>query len=797
MGITNMKTEERFIRAKRALFDKLYDSLNDRQREAVFSVNGPLLVLAGAGTGKTTVLVNRIAYLIRYGNAYFSERIPSGMNDAEAERLEAATSLSKEEIGDILSEYVTDPCPPWAILCITFTNKAANEMKTRLASAVGQEYADDIWAGTFHSVCVRLLRKYGERIGYPRGFTIYDTDDSKRLLVSCMHDLQIDDKKFPPKSILSQISSLKNNLKTPQTFSAEIGSDFRLSQIASIYTLYQKKLTDANALDFDDIIMQTVRLLDEDDEVRGFCQKRFRYVSVDEFQDTNYAQLRLVELLSGLYRNLMVVGDDDQSIYKFRGATIENILNFDREYKDAKVVRLEQNYRSTSYILDAANGVIKNNQGRHAKQLFSERGEGEKIVVKKCDTQNDEAKYIINKIMDMVIREKRKYSDFAVLYRMNAQSNTLESFFSRSGIPHRVIGGQRFYDRKEIRDIMAYLAVINNPADDLRLRRIINEPKRKIGDKTVADIEYLAQLHGESMFSVMKSASKYPQICKSAPKLKDFVGVIESLRETSADSPLSVLFEKTIDMTGYRAMLIAGGNEEADRLRNVEELISNAVEFEKTHEEGTATLENFLEEVALITDIDNYDNENNAVVLITIHSAKGLEFPVVFLPGFEEGIFPGTQTTAFPDELEEERRLAYVAITRAKDRLFCIHVRERLMFGRTQFNQPSRFIAEIPENCVEVDETKKPAEEPRKQTRKKTVISKEFFTQPALRATTGNKSFERFKVGDKVTHAAFGEGVIMSAREMGTDVLYEIAFETVGTKKLMATFAKLKRAAKN
>ena len=797
MDNRNTKTDERFIRAKRALFNKLYDSLNDRQREAVFTVNGPLLVLAGAGTGKTTVLVNRIAYLIKYGNAYYSERIPSGMNDAEAERLDNATSLSKEEIGDILSEYVTDPCPPWAILCITFTNKAANEMKTRLAAAVGQDYANDIWAGTFHSVCVRLLRKYGERIGYPRGFTIYDSDDSKRLLISCMHDLQIDDKKFPPKSILSQISSLKNNLKTPQTFSAEIGSDFRLSQIASIYTLYQKKLTDANALDFDDIIMQTVRLLNDDEEVRGYCQKRFKYVSVDEFQDTNYAQLKLVELLSGMYRNLMVVGDDDQSIYKFRGATIENILNFDREYKDAKVIRLEQNYRSTSYILDAANGVIKNNQGRHAKSLFSDRGEGEKIVVKKCDTQNDEAKYIINKIMDMVIREKRKYSDFAVLYRMNAQSNTLESFFARSGIPHRIIGGQRFYERKEIRDIMAYLSVINNPADDLRLKRIINEPKRKIGDKTVSDVEYLAQLHGESMFSVMKSASKYPQICKSAPKLKDFVGVIEELQRISSDCSLSQLFEKTIDMSGYRTMLIAGGNEEADRLRNVEELVSNAVEFEKTHEEGTATLENFLEEVALISDIDNYDDENNAVVLMTIHSAKGLEFPVVFLPGFEEGIFPGTQSTAFQDELEEERRLAYVAITRAKDRLFCIHVRERLMFGRTQFNQLSRFVTEIPESCIEVDESKKPAEEPRKQVRKKTVISKEFFTQPALRATAGNKSFERFKVGDRVSHTVFGDGVIMSAREMGTDVLYEIAFDSVGTKKLMATFAKLKRAAEN
>ncbi len=787
------ETAKRFYSAKKALFEKLYDNLNERQREAVFSVNGPLLVLAGAGTGKTTVLVNRIAHIIKFGDAYYAENAPKDLDISEVERLEAAVNLSKEEISDILNEYICQPCPPWAMLCITFTNKAANEMKTRLASAIGQEYADEIWAGTFHSVCVRLLRKFGESIGYKKAFTIYDTDDSKRLLLTCMKELQLDDKKLPVKSVQSQISALKNRLQTPQVYSAEISSDFRQSQIASVYTLYQKKLSDANAVDFDDIIMQTVRLLEESSEARDYCQRRFKYVSVDEFQDTNYAQLRLVELLSGLHRNLMVVGDDDQSIYKFRGATIENILNFDREYKDAKGVRLEQNYRSTSYILDAANGVIKNNQGRHLKELFSTRGEGEKIVVKKCENQNEEAKYIINKIMDMVIREKRKYSDFAVLYRTNAQSNNIEQFFARSGIPHRLIGGHRFYERKEIKDIMAYLSVINNPADDVRLKRIINEPKRKIGDKTVSDIEYLASLHGESMFEVMKNASKYPQICKNASKLKDFVGLIENLQNIAADASLSDLFEKTISMSGYRAMLIEGGEPEAERLNNVEELITNAVEFEKTHPEN-ANLEVFLEEVALVSDIDNYDDENNAVVLMTIHSAKGLEFPVVFLPGTEEGIFPGIQSSAFPDELEEERRLAYVAITRAKDKLFCVHVRERLMYGRTQFNQLSRFISEIPEELIEVDEEKKASEVQRTAARpKKNPISKEFFTQPALKATVGSKTFEHFKVGDKVTHMTFGDGVILSARETGTDVLYEIAFDNVGTKKLMATFAKLKR----
>lgn len=795
MDIRNENTAQRFQSAKRALFHKLYDSLNPQQQEAVFTVNGPLLVLAGAGTGKTTVLVNRIAHIIRYGNAYFDDTVPEGMDDAEAARLEEAQALSSEEIADILSEYVTDSCPPWAILCITFTNKAANEMKTRLASAIGEEYTDEIWAGTFHSVCVRLLRRFGESLGYSRGFTIYDTDDSKRLLQSCMKECRIDEKNFPVKSLLSQISTLKNNLKTPQIFSAEIGSDFRQSQIAALYTLYQKKLAAANALDFDDIIMQTVRLLRENEEARDFCQKRFRYVSVDEFQDTNFAQLELVKLLSARRRNLMVVGDDDQSIYKFRGATIENILNFDREYPDATVIRLEQNYRSTSAILDAANGVIRNNRSRHDKTLFSSRGEGEKIIVKKCETQSDEAKYIINKIIDMVIREKRRYSDFAVLYRTNAQSNSLENLFSRSGIPHRVIGGTRFYERKEIRDIMAYLAVINNPADDQRLKRIINEPKRKIGDKTVSDIEYLASVNGLSMYAVMKSASTYPQICKSAPKIKDFVGVIERLRELNGTVSLSELFEQTIEMTGYRAMLLAGGEEEAERLNNVRELVTNAVEFEKSHpEEGG--LETFLEETALLTDIDNYDDEDNAVVLMTIHSAKGLEFPVVFLPGVEEGIFPGVQAISFPDELEEERRLAYVAITRAREKLYCIHVRERLMYGRTQYNQLSRFITEIPENCKTVDEEKRPAPAPQATARKqKNVISKEFFTRPALKSTVGSKSFEHFRVGDRVSHTTFGDGTITSAREMGTDVLYEIAFDDVGTKKLMATYAKLKRCA--
>ena len=788
----NNTVQNEFLSLKKSLFDKLYDNLNDEQRQAVFTVNGPLLVLAGAGTGKTTVLVNRIAHIVRFGNAYLSETVPSDMTESRLNELKGALSLSKEELTDVLSEFITEPCPPWAMLCITFTNKAANEMKSRLALTLGEEYASEIWAGTFHSICVRLLRKYGESIGYPSNFTIYDADDSKRLVLTCMKELNIDDKGLAPKTVLHQISTLKDNLKTPAMFASEIGSDFRLNQIAAIYTLYQRKLHDACALDFDDIIMQTVRLLTENDDARSYCQNRFKYVSVDEFQDTNYAQLKLVELLSGRYRNLMVVGDDDQSIYKFRGATIENILKFDTTFPDATVIRLEENYRSTSNILDSANHVIANNSSRHEKSLRTEKGEGEKVTVKKCENQNDESKYIINRIMDMVIREKRKYSDFAVLYRTNAQSQNLEQFFVRSGVPHKVVGGQRFFDRKEIKDVMSYLAVINNTADNLRLKRIINEPKRKIGDKTVADIEYLASIHGESMYNVMADAARYPQICRNASKLKEFVSIIEDLRTVAETESISSLFEKTLDRTGYRAMLLAGGEEEADRLNNVQELVSSAVDYEKEKGE-LATLRNYLEEVALISDIDDYDDENNAVTLMTIHSAKGLEFPIVFIPGLEEGIFPGSQTLLFESEIEEERRLAYVAITRAKEKLYCIHTRERLMYGRTQYNPVSRFIKELPEKCVTMEDLSQGIARETARPRQRTqTISKEFYSRPVTNTPTATK-LQRFSVGERVVHPAFGEGTILSALDLAADVMYEIAFDNCGTKKLMATYAKLKK----
>ncbi len=796
---------DRYLKAKRSIFDTLYQNMNEKQREAVYAVNGPLLILAGAGTGKTTVLVNRIAHIIRYGNAYYDDTVPEGLTDANVTALEQSIqTMPPESLGDLCESFACAPCPPWAVLTITFTNKAANEMKERLARVIGEASAE-IWAGTFHSICVRILRKYGDRIGYRSGFTIYDTDDTKKVVLECMKQLNIDDKQLQPRTVQNTISRAKDKLQTPEDFMNEAGTDLRLSQIASIYELYQKQLFDANALDFDDIIMQTVKLLANDEEARTYYQNRFKYVCVDEYQDTNHAQFMLTVLLSGRYRNLMVVGDDDQSIYKFRGATIENILHFDESYSDAHIIKLEQNYRSTSNILNAANSVIRNNFGRRGKELWSQAGEGEKIVIRKLDNQNEEARYIINKIMDQVIREKRKYSDFAVLYRVNAQSSYLENVFAKSGIPYRLLGGTRFYERKEIKDIIAYLCVINNPADNLRLKRIVNEPKRKIGETTLGALENIAAYEDVTMLDAMRNAEKYPTLAKSITKLHDFAYMIDQLTEIAQTEKLSVLFQKVLELTGYMNMLEAAGITEIDRVQNVKELISNAVAYEEANPE--ATLSGFLEEVALVSDIDNYDETADAVVLMTIHSAKGLEFPVVFLPGMEEGLFPSIQSAMNPEELEEERRLAYVAITRAKTRLYALHARERLIYGKTNFNQKSRFLEEIPEEFAIIEMPKSIRQQAAEaaaaanggnpvpnERKKKPTMSKEFFRESDLSSGVGRtQSYDRFVAGDRVSHFTFGKGVILSVREMGADILYEIAFDTVGTKKLMATYAKLRK----
>lgn len=809
----------RYLEAKRALFERAYDTLNPRQQEAVFQVNGPLLVLAGAGSGKTTVLVKRIAFLIRYGNAYFSEKIPQGLNEARVEQLErAAQTLSAEQIKPILDEFCDTPCPPYRVLAITFTNKAANEMKERLSAIFSDtEMAGEIWAGTFHSVCLRILRRYGDLVGYRAGFSIYDTDDSKKAAQEAMRRAEIDEKLFPVKSVLNTISRAKDKLCTPEEFEMEAGNDFRLKKIAKIYSQYQMLLRESNAMDFDDIIMQTVLLLRNRPEVAEKYQSQFRYVCVDEYQDTNPAQFELTRLLSAGSGNLMVVGDDDQSIYKFRGATIENILSFHKTYGNARVIRLEQNYRSTQNILDAANAVIEHNNGRMGKTLWTSQGEGDLIRLIRCEDQNEESRRVVDIIQKKVARGASSYRDFAVLYRMNAQSQALEKAFARSGVPYRMLGALRFTDRKEIRDAVAYLQLLVNSGDNVRLNRIINEPRRKIGGKTLEAVAVLAEEQKCSQFEIIERAGEFVALKNARPMLEGFADLIHTLKEDAQRMSLSALFESVLDRSGYRQMLIAGGEAEADRLQNLEEFKSQIIEYEKESE--SPNLQEFLEETALVADVDRYDEEADAVVMMTVHSAKGLEFPVVILPGMEEGIFPGMQTIEGGNsEMEEERRLAYVAITRAKRELYVLHTTQRMLFGRTTYNPISRFVSEIPQKLLEKE---KPAASgavrgtvgaygsyggqgksvygsygaSAPMTQKKTYYSDSSAqTAPVpAKKTASSAPTETFKAGDRVRHFVFGVGEIISVKPMGTDTLYEIVFDRAGTKKLMATYAKLKR----
>ncbi len=799
---------ERYLKAKKRLFLKVYGArLNSEQCRAVFTVKGPLLVLAGAGSGKTTVLVNRIAYIIKYGDAYFSNAVPDCIDEGAVKWLEDSASLSAEEIEDILPDFTSTPCPPWSVLAITFTNKAAREIKERLLSTFNDEsITDAIWAGTFHSVCVRILRKYGERLGYRQGFSIYDTDDKKRMLTLVMKELNIDEKRLSPKVVANAISIAKDKLESADSF--EITHDPRTKDISNIYKLYQKKLLEYNAVDFDDIIMKTVELLEKDSEVREYYQNKFKYVLVDEYQDTNYAQFVLTKILSDKHRNIMVVGDDDQSIYRFRGATIENILNFDKTYTDATVVKLEQNYRSTENILSAANAVIHHNDNRHDKKLWCDKGEGEKITLHEALDQSDEGRYIIERITNGIKTKGRKYSDYAVLYRVNELARSLETTFTKSGIPYRILGATRFYDRKEIKDMIAYLSVISSESDNLRLKRIINEPKRKIGSATVEAVEAIASGEGVSMFSVMKRAGEYTALGKSAEKLTAFVALIEGIKKdyTLPSEIINAIFEKS----GYRDMLVAEGFEGEGKIANIGELVSAGVEYEKrcADSETEPTLTGFLEETALISDVDKYDESADAVVLMTIHSAKGLEFPIVFLAGMEDEIFPSQKCMGDEEEMSEERRLAYVAITRAKEKLYITYAKNRTMYGRTNYNRLSCFIREeVPDRLIEKELQKRSTHgspySSYKQREGKSSYTQnafaEFNRRPDILADkkpksgAGNFGVEKLDAGTRVSHAMFGTGVIVSARDMGGDVLYEVAFDTGSTKKLMATFAKLKK----
>lgn len=783
-------TNQKYAELKSRLFNKFYDGLNDKQKEAVWTTRGPLLVLAGAGSGKTTVLVRRITHILKYGSACESNEIPSTIPENFEQMCSDAEELSKDELGEFLRYFSVSPCPPWAVLAITFTNKAAKEIKDRLLAAFDDpEVASSIWAGTFHSVCMRILRSHIALLDYKSGFSIYDTDDQKKLVINCLRELNLDEKKFPAKNIMNLIGRAKDKLLSPEEMAEDFDADYLYSIAAKVYKLYQQKLFDANALDFDDIIMLTVKLLEENPDLLAYYQSKFKYVCVDEYQDTNFAQFRLTELLSGKYRNIMVVGDDDQSIYKFRGATIENILNFDRTYPEAKVIKLEQNYRSTKKILDAANAVISNNFGRKGKTLWTAGEEGSKITVTIANNQNDEARLIVNKVMQLAAAG-RKYSDCAVLYRMNAQSQALESAFAKSGMPYRVLGGLRFFDRKEIKDILAYLFLIANHSDDLRLTRIVNEPKRKIGATTMDAVADIAVELGVSKFEVMNSSMNYVALSKSAPKLMAFCDIINNLTKLSEELPLHHLVERVITSTGYKQMLVEEGEESEDRLKNLEELVSMAADYVERTEE--ATLVGFLEEISLVADVDKYDESADAVVMMTMHSAKGLEFPVVFVPGMEEGVFPGMQSVTNPSEMEEERRLAYVAITRAREELYLYRARERMTYGRTQYNPESQFIKEIPEELrVTVGEFQRKS--PSAAAKSFTNVSNDSFATKfgGIKQNSSQSKAVTLSSGDQVSHPMFGKGLVISATKMGADTLYEVAFDTVGTKKLMGTFAKL------
>ncbi len=792
-----MEVNQEFITAKKAAMEKYFQRLNDMQKKAVFTVNGPVLILAGAGSGKTSVLVNRIANMINFGNAYAEEKCPANISEEDIKFLKNYNGEKDEETVAKLKDIIAvDTVTPWKIMAITFTNKAAGELKERLEAMLG-ECANDIAAATFHSICVRILRREIDKLGYSRDFTIYDSDDSQRLLKSCYEDLDISDKVLPPKTVLGAISHSKDNLKDPDAYEAEAAGDYRKLGIAKLYRAYQAKLKSANAVDFDDIICLTVQLFEQDADVLDHYSNLYKYIMVDEYQDTNYAQLRLVTLLSAKHRNICVVGDDDQSIYKFRGATIENILKFEEQFEGAVVIRLEQNYRSTQNILNVANAVIANNTARNAKKLWTDAGDGEKITIYKASDEASESNFVATTILNGV-KDGGKYKDYAVLYRMNAQSNSLERAFTSSGIPYRVIGGQRFYDRKEIRDIVAYLSVLNNDRDMLRFKRIINEPKRGIGDTTVSMIEQMSSDLGISPIEVMKNSESYPLLSKKTAQLVKTADMFIELKNIAETKPLDEMLDILLDKTGYAAYMKSLGDEGIARMENINELKSTMVEYMNGKAEGEEySLSEFLEEISLFTDIDKLDESADAVVMMTIHSAKGLEFPNVFIVGMEDGIFPGVRSMDSLEDLEEERRLAYVAITRAKEHLYITHAQQRMLFGSTNRNLVSRFVKEIPADYINrIDSTVK--------TRKATeddVIIQNTSKAYTLQSQIASKKIEQakknivveYEVGERVKHNIFGEGTVLSVKKMSNDSMLEIAFDKVGTKKLMANFAKIQK----
>ena len=791
------KLEARFLAARHNYIAAQFPHLNEMQRQAVLTTEGPLLLLAGAGSGKTTVLINRIANLIRFGCGSDSNEIPDTVTEEDVLFLEGSHH-PEDVFARRRADYLCAlrPAAPWSILAITFTNKAANELKERLAEILGPD-AQDVWAMTFHSACCRILRREIGRLGYTGSFTIYDTTDSERVMKDVIRDMGLDDKTFPPKLVLNTISKFKDKMAGPAEMRRQLEDtrELQLEHIAKAYQRYQDKLKENNAVDFDDIIFLTVKLLQEHEDVRAYFQRKFRYVLVDEYQDTNHAQYLLASLLAGGQENICVVGDDDQSIYRFRGATIENILNFEQRYRGARTIRLEQNYRSTQSILNAANAVIAHNIGRKGKRLWTANGAGDRITVYEASDEGAEGNFVAGRIISM--SKGKNFKDYAVLYRTNAQSNALEFAMKRNGIPYRVIGGTRFFDRAEIKDMLAYLCVIHNRTDELRLRRIINNPPRGLGAKALETAQRLALAEGGGLYKVISDPHSYGPLEKTAAKFDRFTAMIEGLAQL-LDEGMSLpdFYEEVMLRTGYIAMLEEKPTEEnKSRLENIRELKSSITSFVQNTPEPT--LAGFLEEIALYTDIEQYNEGDDAVVMMTMHSAKGLEFPNVFLVGFEDGLFPGMRAIGEPEEMEEERRLCYVAITRAKKTLTITNARQRMLYGRTTASLPSRFIGEIPADCVlrKGGYAEKPEQSysygyaascyapapQREQPRKKATS--------AYSAAPQSTGYLELRKGDMVQHAAFGRGMVLSVMKMGNDALLEIAFDKIGTKKLMAKTA--------
>ena len=782
------------------IIEKEFSRMNPEQFRAVVHADGPLLILAGAGSGKTTVLVNRIACLIKYGRAYKSTEFSRPVTQEDEEMLRAYLDGDESLYGAIADILALDAPRPWEIMAITFTNKAAGELKSRLEGMLG-ERGRDVWASTFHSSCVRILRRDADKTGYTSHFTIYDTQDQKRVIKECQRLLDIDDKILPYRVIMKEISSAKDSLVTPDEYIDENCRDPKLSLVGRAYKKYQELLRNADAMDFDDLIVNAVRLLRDNTEVRDYYRRHIRYLLVDEYQDTDHAQYLLTSLIAGGSGNICVVGDDDQSIYRFRGATIENILSFENQYKDAMVIRLEQNYRSTQNILDAANAVIANNTQRKGKHLWTDNPQGDRILDREFSSDIEEGEFVAKDILDET-SGGRKYSDFAVLYRMNAQSNIIEQSLVRHSIPYRIVGGHRFYERKEVRDILAYLTVIDNNNDNIRLQRIINEPKRGIGDTTVENAVSIADALGMSVFEVISHARDYPSLTRAAAKLTAFCDLIVSLSARAESLRLTELFDLVLEETDYLEALRRDPSSFDDRVANLDELRNNMKRYEDENG-GEATLEGFLEETSLISDIDELDDGEDSVVLMTLHAAKGLEFPQVYIVGMENGVFPNRQAILNVADLEEERRLAYVGITRARERLVLTHARTRMLHGQTSYNKPSQFVTEIP---MRLKDTGRPADFVRG------FGSSSFGNDPSDSSfyqprTPGKMYAEKtdfkpkkksganvvFRAGDTIKHKKFGTGLVLSVEPMGTDSLIEVAFDSVGTKKLMAKMAPIEK----